>query len=148
MTVRIIPESINIHFCKFDQLPELTVELIQIVGCKAETDDCNGNPPPEFVLENDGLSATIRSSSDAGSGSTVRSVIGTLTNNQIDILTALISNPGSSGASLADVLDISSKTVNRNLKVLHGLGLVDRDGERNHVRWFATIDASDIDGSD
>ena len=90
----------------------------------------------------------MRPSSDAGSGSTVRSVIGPLTNNQIYILTALISNPGSSGASLADVLDISSKTVNRNLKVLHGLGLVNRDGERSHVRWFATIDASNIDGSD
>ena len=129
-------------------LPTLFANKAQ--GIRKVITDCegNGNPPPEFVLENDGLSAIIRPSSDAGSVSTVRSVIGTLTNNQIDILTALISNPGSSGASLADVLDISSKTVNRNLKVLHGLGLVDRDGERNHVRWFATIDASYIDGSD
>ncbi|MBQ8643797.1 MAG: putative DNA binding domain-containing protein [Candidatus Methanomethylophilaceae archaeon] len=119
-------------------------------GIRKVISDCegNGNPPPEFVLENDGLSATIRPSSDAGSDSTVGSVIGTLTNNQIGILKALISNPGSSGASLADVLGMSSKTVNRNLKVLHGLGLVVRDGERSHVRWSATIGASDIEGSD
>lgn len=49
---------------------------------------------------------------------------------------------------VADVLGMSSKTVNRNLKVLHGLGLVVRDGERSHVRWSATIGASDIEGSD
>lgn len=59
---------------------------------------------------------------------------------QREILTALASNPMSSGESIARATGLVAKTVNRNLKVLQQMGLVDKRGERSHTQWFVTSD--------
>ncbi|MBR7152559.1 MAG: putative DNA binding domain-containing protein [Candidatus Methanomethylophilaceae archaeon] len=116
-------------------------------GIRKVISDCenNGNPPPEFVLKDEGLSATLYIASGPKTEPTIKEVIGSLSSKQKDILSALIQNPMSSGTSIASILGMNDKTVNRNLKIMHEMGLVDKKGERSHTKWFISTESLNLD---
>ncbi len=115
-------------------------------GIRRVMDSCeaNGNPRPEFVLEPEGLSATILSASRW----TVETTTGFVpTENQRLILDCIASDPSITQPMISEMTGISEKAVRNNLSKMVDSGIVRREGSKKDGKWVISSDCIDRVGA-
>ena len=115
-------------------------------GIRRVMDSCeaNGNPRPEFVLEPEGLSATILSASRW----TVETTTGFVpTENQRLILDCIASDPSITQPMISEMTGISEKAVRNNLSKMVDFGIVRREGSKKDGKWVISSDCIDRVGA-
>ena len=111
-------------------------------GIRRVMDSCkaNGNPSPNFSLEQEGLSVTVYSAPlDVDS---IRTNPFVPTPNQKAILDCIISDSRMSQKAISEFTGLAEKTIANNLAKLVEAGVVRREGSRRSGAWII-VNASD-----
>lgn len=102
-------------------------------GIQRVVESCavNGNPPPEFILEREGLAVVVSSVSQA-EPSYAEFV---LTENQKLIIKCITSDPSMTQKRIAELTGLSERTVRTNISSLVDAGIICREGGKRYGKW-------------